>query len=410
MDSPSAPAIPDPTATAAAQGVANDASTRLTTTLNRPDQVTPYGTLSWSQPDAANPDKWTSSVQLSPAIQSIIDSQLATKQGLQGVTGTALTNVNNAMAQPIDYGALPGFADTNAIHAEQANAYPDLRGNIASQQELVGQGNSLTQQGMSTLQNSLATPFNYDNTPGIPQANEQTRQNVADALYGQARSRLDPQFGQQEAEMRSRLMNAGIPVGSQAWQQEMDNASRAKNDAYASAQNSSQISAINAMQSLFGMGLAGQQQAVSQENMLAQMPIAQAQAAASIGGGQTGNLLNLVQGQNATGQAADAAAALRINEQNASRGQVLSEEQQKQVNALNILNALQSSQQVQNPTFNYGGGGGTATPAPYAQSAYNSYQGALGNYQADVGSNNAMMGGMASVAAAAAPYMMMAGI
>jgi hypothetical protein len=44
-----APAAPDPYAVANAQGAANIDAARITTALNRANQVTPYGSLTWAQ-------------------------------------------------------------------------------------------------------------------------------------------------------------------------------------------------------------------------------------------------------------------------------------------------------------------------------------------------------------------------
>ena len=44
-----APAAPDPYAVATAQGTANIDAARITTALNRANQITPYGNLTWSR-------------------------------------------------------------------------------------------------------------------------------------------------------------------------------------------------------------------------------------------------------------------------------------------------------------------------------------------------------------------------
>jgi hypothetical protein len=58
------------------------------------------------------------------------------------------------------------------------------------------------------------------------------RQAVTDAVYGQARSRLDPMFNQQEDRLRSRLANQGISQNDAAYGNAMDDFSRGRNDAY----------------------------------------------------------------------------------------------------------------------------------------------------------------------------------
>ena len=60
--SPSVPAPPDPTATAAAQSQANIDAARETARLNRYNQVSPYGNVTWSNTysgqDQALLDQW----------------------------------------------------------------------------------------------------------------------------------------------------------------------------------------------------------------------------------------------------------------------------------------------------------------------------------------------------------------
>ena len=54
-----------------------------------------------------------------------------------------------------------------------------------------------------------------------------TRQKVEDALY----SRLNPQLQQDEHDLRTRLLNSGIEVGTDAYNREMDAFNRKTNDA-----------------------------------------------------------------------------------------------------------------------------------------------------------------------------------
>lgn len=49
MDSPSAPSAPDPWSTAGAQAWFNNMAASYNTALNRPNQVTPWGSVTWSQ-------------------------------------------------------------------------------------------------------------------------------------------------------------------------------------------------------------------------------------------------------------------------------------------------------------------------------------------------------------------------
>ena len=68
---------------------------------------------------------------------------------------------------------------------------------------------------------------------------------------------------------------------------------------------------------------------------------------------------------------------------------------------LNELNALRTGAQAQAPNFASTNSGAQVGASPIAQSAYNSYQGDMANYNAQVGSNNAMLGGLASLGGSA---------
>lgn len=70
---------------------------------------------------------------------------------------------------------------------------------------------------------------------------------------------------------------------------------------------------------------------------------------------------------------------------------------------LNELNALRTGSQVTNPQFAAQQVGVNVPQTPLAQSIYNSYQGELDGYNAQISSQNSMMGGLANLAGS---YMM----
>lgn len=78
-----------------------------------------------------------------------------------------------------------------------------------------------------------------------------------DAVYKQFASRLDPQWGQREEQMKSQLAAQGLDPGSEAYNNAYGNFSRGRNDAYQSAQNQAQTTGYN--ESLGALGtLSGQ--------------------------------------------------------------------------------------------------------------------------------------------------------
>jgi hypothetical protein len=99
--SPSPPPAPDPVATAAAQTASNVETAKTQAALNRVNQYTPQGSVTWSQ-DPNNPLQYTSLQQYSPSQQHLYD--LSTQaQGLYG--NTALNQLGQAagsLSNPIN--------------------------------------------------------------------------------------------------------------------------------------------------------------------------------------------------------------------------------------------------------------------------------------------------------------------
>lgn len=161
---------PAPDYTQAAEKTAQssqEAQTRADWT-NRPTQITPWGTQSWSAEKAVDPatgqpiTQWTGTTTLSPDQQKALDDQMSIQSG---------------------------------------------RSDIA--QGMMGRLRSATEQ-----------PFNWNNmtpTAGVPATGDDTRQRVERGLL--ERMRPENQFQQQALE--AQLGNMGLSRGSPAWNREM---------------------------------------------------------------------------------------------------------------------------------------------------------------------------------------------
>jgi len=189
MSKPKAPAPPDPYQTAAAQGAANKETALTEAALNRYNTFGPGGSVTWQQ-DSNDPTKWSQHSNMSPEQQGLYDSQTRLQQGAAG----------------------------EAEKFFSSGQVPNL--------DLSGLG-------------------------AMPSSDTATYQKVADALYGQAKSRLDPQFQQAESDQTAALAAQGITQGSKAYDREIANLGRTKNDAYNSAFNSSIQGADAALQNQF---------------------------------------------------------------------------------------------------------------------------------------------------------------
>ena len=472
-DSPSQPSAPDPVATANAQGTANLEAAKQTTALSHADQITPYGTLKWTQgggtgfnqsgydsalkqyqadldawntkrtqatqqqgvtinnesgiytsggagqdvaeweaanarPTSVNRDsfntgdplKWTSSIELDPRVQSLLDAQLGQSNKLTGAADTALDRVTSTLAKDPTTGLPP------AATAAGSQAYADKKftGNsaaITSGQNLVGSTSNLAKAQADKLASLYGTDFNYNNVSAAsPVANEAARKQIEDSLYANSTARLDPQYQQGQSDLDARLATQGITQGSAAWQRENQNMNMAKTDAYANARNTAVTNSTDQMQKLFNMGLAARQQGVNEANTIRQMPTTEALAASTMNSGANainqGNLAT----QTAQNTAAGNLAAQDFNMNAAMRATANSEQTAQRQQVLNELNALRTGSQVQMPTFQGNTGGAAVGAAPIAQTTANDYASQMAAYNAQLGSQNSMMGGLASLGVA----------
>lgn len=168
----SAPAAPDYTGAAQATAQGNLQAAQTAAAANRVNQVTPYGSLTYSESgkDSQGNPMWTATQALSPEQQKILDYQNQTSLGLGSIQNQGLDYVKNMLAQPFDTSKLP---------AEMINA----------------------------------------------------GQTAQDAIM----SRLEPTFGKRQAALETQLANQGIARGTEAWKNAQTDLDQARNDAYTQA-------------------------------------------------------------------------------------------------------------------------------------------------------------------------------
>jgi hypothetical protein len=451
IDTPSPPPVPDPVAVANAQGNANVDAARQTATLNRVNQITPYGSLTWAndrtfdeagynaataayqqrlagggaqtQPTgsgepapgggadayeawllrsgnsnatsggATNPadlpapnrddfysggDRWTSTVNLDPRVQALLDSDLATRQGLTNTINSALGRTNEVLGQDIDYGSLPAAGDWQQAYDFARSMFTDLDPQIQGQQGLTTQGQQLLGQQLGRLGQYVSQP--------LPTANDATRQRVEKALYDRAVAMLNPRFQQQESDLRSILMNRGLTEGSEAWTRELDNLGRARNSAYS-----------DAMWTAIDRGGEEQQRLLGMELGVRNQGIGESRAVADITGGISGRLAELIGQETGQNTAASNIAGQQFSMQNQQRQLALNEQERQRARILNELASLRTGATVPMPEVDTRVSPVGVNPAPIAQSTYNSYQGQMNNYNAQVQQANSILGALASL-------------
>lgn len=410
MDSPSPPPVPDPYATANAQKDANIEAARHSALLSRYNQVTPYGNMTWKQ----DGDNWTSTITLDPRVQALVDSGMNTSLGLDSTTQSALARVQAMLGQPVDYSSLPAGGNyDSALGGAQARVgngvtlNTDLDGFNSSASPLIPgqQGVGLGAQkllGMtgSNMAQGLSAP--------MPTASDSTRQRVEGALFERLMSRIDPAYAEREAQARSTLMNRGIVENSEAWRNEMDTLLRGYNDATSGAARDAVTMGGQEQSRLLGNELQVRDQYGKEASGTAGLLSSVLSGLSGLSGMRLGEFA----GENAalTGQQGldieelrleDALASNQFNMQNSQRANVLNELMQARGFTLNELASLRSGQQVQTPNFQPVNTAANVNASPIAQSIWNAYQGQLGQYQTEVGANNALLAALAQIGGSA---------
>jgi len=178
-------------------------------------------------PDPNAPGGYTQTTALSPQEQQTYDLSKQAQNGALGTANTQLGRVNDALATPLTTTELP-----------------DLQGGVDLSGLRPGQGLQYSFDPGQAVQGHVGPA-------DLAGANRQAQ----DAAYGQAASRLDPQFSQSENELRTKLANQGLSQNSDAYQTALENFGRTRNDAYATAQRDAVNQGNTAEQMLFGEDL-----------------------------------------------------------------------------------------------------------------------------------------------------------
>lgn len=335
---PAAPPTPDYRGAAEATAASNREAATANTWSNRPTINTPWGRQSWESQASIDPatgqkvTSWTQNTTLNPMSQKALDSEMAMQVGRSDLANSFMDRVRQSYANPIDYGSMQGWGKAYDGAGVNANFNTSVMNN-ANQMRTSGIGGS----GMY--------------------------QPVANSMYQQAASRLDPRFSDAQRTLDSRLAAQGISRNSNAFSRAQRDLAFQRNDAYNQAMNSAIQGGIGAANTMQGMDIAQlntlNSALVNQQNL---------DLNAKAFGNQAITQQNQAQNQ-AFNQSQQIATY-----QNALRQAQIAEAQQKRSQALNDMNAVISGQQVampQMPSFNqatqYGG-------TNYMQAAQNQAQ------------------------------------
>jgi len=328
------PTPPNPMQTAAATTATNVDTAVAQSFLNNTNQVTPGGSLTYTQNGTAswvdpttgqtwNVPRFTAVQQNTPELQSVMDTNTNTMGTLAGTANTSAGQLRQLMSSPINLSGAPPASNFGSIL--QGQAEPQFRYDPGGQQQTTfGDAGDITR-------SYGPNDFSADRT------------NVENALY----ARMDPQLQRDRASLDAKLADQGIQVGSPAYQAAWDQFNRQLTD-----------TRLGITQT------AGQEQQRMQQEAQAQAQFQnQAQQQAFQEAQARGQFANTAQAnqfaQNAQqAQFYNTAAQQQFARQQAiasyydqQRAQWLNEQYAARSQPINEITALMSGSQVKNPTF-----------------------------------------------------------
>jgi hypothetical protein len=342
-----APTPPNPAQTAAAQTGTNVSTAVANSQLNRVNQVTPGGSLTyantgefeWTDPSTGNTYKiplQTATQTLSPEQQNLynLNQQTQTNLGQLGSSQSAM--LQNLLGHPLDTSGAPRGGDPNSLQGYDA---------------ATGYGNPNDRQ--------LRT---FDDGDGMA-----LRQRAEEALF----QRLDPQLQRDRANMEARLADQGIKLGSPAYQAAMDQFDRQLTDTRLGITEkglAEQKAAFEQAQGRATFYNAAQQQDYTQDALRAQF----------------GNAANAQNMSNAV---------TRMSAYDKARAQWLNEQTAQRQAPINEITALMSGSQVQQPNYVNVANANIPT-TDYAGLVNNRFSQDMANYQQSSQNFNQIMGGI----------------
>jgi hypothetical protein len=345
---------------------------------------------------------WTQTMNLTPQAQATLDKQMKLSDQYADTASKGFANVQGLLENPnIDKSGMPSY---RGIDESKIGNVRGLTSNMSGIRNLTTDNlNAIRNLNAEGLQNVRQLGLD-----GLPQAPINAGQTAQDALF----SRMNPSLARDEEALRTRLANQGISLGSSAYNREMDLQGQRANDMrlQAAAQGISlDQAARNAAfgerkdLSAFDMGLNNQQFGQRQAMTSADL----AQRNQMFGENQAMSAFDLTKNQQQFAQQ-QAQAALDLqkrqqdiglqsvlsNSQNAQRQAMMNEAYTDQSRPLDLVNALRTGAQVQNPQFNSFAQQATTTGPDMLGAANAQYGAAMNNYNAQQASGDALMGGL----------------
>ncbi len=253
--SKSTPSAPDPVQLAAAQGTANVEAAEAQARLNRINEVTPLGSVTFSE-------------QQDPTFQTALHEFNAQNPQVTGGGGGLFSNLAGQFGpQP------PDPSDFPSTFTRTTELTPTGQLTLEQQQALGLSLSQLANQQAGRVGETLGTPLDFSGAPQLPQIDEAARLRIEDALFGRQASRLNQRFGDEQDRLDVILANQGIQRGSEAFSESQESFGRTRNDAFDIALQNAIAGGAQEQGRLFGLQQAARNQGIGEIQTLRNQPI-----------------------------------------------------------------------------------------------------------------------------------------
>lgn len=451
MDSGPAPSpAPDYAGAAKATAEGNAANLQAQTVANRPNQVTPWGSSTWSTTpqynqagydramadwtaaggDPANRpsqnsyynDVWTQKLDLSPQEQQALTDQFNIKSNQSDLAAQLQQQVASTMKNGMNTPSLADYLrNVGSVNQQFGGFTPYGVGGTDQRQINVGRFTN----GVQGVDQNL-DPSSPNVDLNTPQFSDATAQDGARSAYGAATGLLKDQWAQDTQALDNKLRLQGLQPGSEAYNNAVQNLSRTQaqqqnqiadqsvitGNQLANTNYLSALQGYNARNSAIGQQYGQDTNTFTTQNAARSQSLqnALAQYGASL---QGQNAYNTAQGQ-AFGQSLAGYGANQTALQNSNQAQGQAFQQglqgygaayqsalQNYLQPLNSMNAVLTGQQVSQPnmpSFATAGYTGGADMSGALQGTASWNQGLMNAQSASAASNNSALTGLAGAA------------
>lgn len=232
--------------------------------------MTPQGDLTYSIKgyNADGTPQYVQTQSYSPDQQKLYDQNNQVATALNNTAIDNISRVQQAQATPFSYDNMTPLRTTvggnNPFQLQSSGAAPTFQTNVQGgniRNSIAGAGQA---QGVdpSLAGKGVQGNLNYSNLTALPGTSDFSAdaQRMANSVYAQAASRLDPQYQQMQSDQDAKLAAQGITQNSDAYRREQDNLARQRTDAYNQATYSAQQAGANEQSRLFGLAMNARQQ------------------------------------------------------------------------------------------------------------------------------------------------------